>query len=400
MTPTTRTKPHYRYIDCLRGYAVLMVIASHLTSEFAGLPYPVERLTTSGWFGVQLFFLASAVTLLMSWHSEAARQKPDVRAFFIRRFFRIAPAYYAAGVLYFFVSPPAAFDLGQVLRTATFVNALHPAWLTAPHIWWVVPGGWSISVEFTFYLVFPFYAAMATSLRRALIVLAASVAVGIAADLAAFAWLSPGYPMPAIGNFLFFWFPNQASVFALGGVMFFIVQAAQQGDARRHAALARWSTPLALACVLAYCALAYVRLGHYLGDRPLIPAGQGVSLPLAGLVLALSANRSVLVSRPVAAMGKVSFSAYLLHFALLRLFPAFPRLLHSQATGMHAVAAYAAGFVLISVATFAASWVSYQVIELPMIRLGQRFIKMTWRTGGRRGGLESKAGLCPDPPKA
>ncbi|HEV2676648.1 MAG TPA: acyltransferase [Aliidongia sp.] len=373
MPGTTKKKPHLLYIDCLRGYAILMVIACHLTYEFPDLPYPVKIVTTSGWFGVQLFFLASAVTLLMSWHSEAARGVLDVRAFFIRRFFRIAPAYYAAGILYFFAFPPEEFSVAQIARTATFVNALSPAWLTAPDAWSVVPGGWSISVEFTFYLLFPIFATVVDSFRRSLLALALCVGVGTGVNLAALAILSPHYPAATISNFLFFWFPNEAAVFALGGVVFFALRALQvRGDL--HAVLARWSTALALVSILAFCTLAYLPLGHFMGDRPPIPAGQAVSLPLAGLVLALSANRSLLVSRPVAAMGKVSFSAYLLHFFVLEIFRAFPGTLHTQVPGVAAIAAYAVGFAVTVLLTFAASWVSYETIEAPMIRVGRRLI--------------------------
>jgi hypothetical protein len=43
-----------------------MVIVAYATYLFPSLPYPVHRLAVMGWFGVQLFFLASAVTLMMS----------------------------------------------------------------------------------------------------------------------------------------------------------------------------------------------------------------------------------------------------------------------------------------------------------------------------------------------
>lgn len=102
-------KPHYAFIDCVRGYAVLLVVLVHATYLFPNLPYPIHRLTVVGWDGAQLFFLASAVTLMTSWRHEMAQYgQVDVGAVFIRRFFRIAPAYYAASVLYFALDPPAA----------------------------------------------------------------------------------------------------------------------------------------------------------------------------------------------------------------------------------------------------------------------------------------------------
>src|SRR6185437_8663436 len=103
--PQELEKRHFLYIDCVRGYAILMVITCHVTYLYPQLPYPIHRLAASGWYGVQLFFLASCVTLLMSWNGEVAKHgSVNVINFFIRRFFRIAPAYYAAAVLYYFLS--------------------------------------------------------------------------------------------------------------------------------------------------------------------------------------------------------------------------------------------------------------------------------------------------------
>ena len=75
---------NFAYIDALRGCAILFVITCHLTFSYPELPYPVHRLTVLGWHGVQLFFLASCVTLLLSWHGEVARRER-------RRFFSHPP---------------------------------------------------------------------------------------------------------------------------------------------------------------------------------------------------------------------------------------------------------------------------------------------------------------------
>src|ERR1700761_4455064 len=111
--------PHVQFIDAVRGYAVSLVILCHTTYLFPELPYPVHRVAVLGWHGVQLFFLASAVTLLMSWHREIRRYgAADVGAFFLRRFFRIAPAYYVAALFYFWLTPPlSGFDATQGAAT-------------------------------------------------------------------------------------------------------------------------------------------------------------------------------------------------------------------------------------------------------------------------------------------
>ena len=63
----TQPKPvHFDYMDDIRGYAVLGVIVVHVASALppaAGIPM---RLFESGARGVQLFYMVSAATLLMS----------------------------------------------------------------------------------------------------------------------------------------------------------------------------------------------------------------------------------------------------------------------------------------------------------------------------------------------
>ncbi len=370
-------RPHFAYIDCTRGYAALMVITCHLTYLFPELPYPVHRLTVMGWFGVQLFFLASCVTLLGSWRAETDRGRPDMVAFFVRRFFRIAPAYYAAALLYYAFDPPAGgFEAWQAFASISFINAWHPAWTpTIANAWVVVPGGWSIGVEFTFYLLFPWFAACVVTARRAWAVVVASLLLGLAANWAALSVLGGVYAPNEISNFLFFWFPNEMSVFALGGVLFFLLRSAQRPGGRLHATLRNHATLFPLLAFGAFAAFAYIPLGHYLGDRPVMPAFLAVSLPLMGLILALSAGVGPFVNRWVAAFGRVSFSAYLSHFAVLKLLGVITpdRLIHAQ--GVAAILTFAAAWAVVVPTVFAAAWLSCRIIEGPMIDVGKSIVR-------------------------
>src|ERR1700733_5588258 len=80
------------YIDALRGYAILMVIAVHTSQAFSDLPKSFSTILSQGARGVQLFFVTSALTLSMSWVS----RKESAGAFYLRRFFRIAPMFWLA----------------------------------------------------------------------------------------------------------------------------------------------------------------------------------------------------------------------------------------------------------------------------------------------------------------
>ena len=374
---STGAKPHHNYIDCVRGYAVLLVMTAHYAYLFPNLPYPVHRVAVMGWYGVQLFFIASSLTLLMSWDYETrTRGGADVGAFFIRRFFRIAPAYYVAGAFYFFlIPPPGGFDMVQALASIGFVNAWHPLLTpTVANRWVFVPGGWSIGVEFTFYLLFPLFATRVRSLRAALWLVVALLVLGALANRAALAALSGSYRPSEVRNFLFFWFPNEMSVFGLGGVLFFLMRTAEARGFNL-----RFPTLTALGAVGAFLALGFVPLGKFLGARPVLPYSLAVCLPLMVFVFALSRVRGgLLVNRQVMLMGKVSFSAYLLHFATLRLLGTFPAAYGAGATGYRAILAFVLTWPVAAVLTFAAAWCSYRVIELPGMALGKVLIR-GWR---------------------
>jgi len=55
-----------RYIDALRGYAILMVIAVHSSQYFSDLPHTVKGLAIKR-ARVQLFFRRQCLTLLTVW---------------------------------------------------------------------------------------------------------------------------------------------------------------------------------------------------------------------------------------------------------------------------------------------------------------------------------------------
>ncbi|WP_158921967.1 acyltransferase [Acidisphaera sp. S103] len=372
-----RQRPHFAYIECVRGYAILLVILCHATYLFPGLPYPVHRVTVLGWHGVQLFFLASAVTLMMSWQYEKARDgSASVGAFFVRRLFRIAPAYYLASVLYFWLEPPTGgFDPVQAAATYLFVNVWHPVLMgTTPGSWIVVPGDWSIGVEFTFYAVFPILACTITSLSRAVYLFLGTLLAGAALNALAWPSLEATFGAVPADNFLYFWFPNQMSVFALGLCLFHLLDR----DRGRRSVLAAYPKLIMTASVAAVASCAFIPTPQWLNLRmPLPPTFLLVSLAMAVFVLALARSPSGLfLNRPVALTGRVSFSAYLLHFAVLKVVADWASpWVNFHVTGWFSIVAFACALVCIIPIVVAASWCTYRLIETPMINVGKDLIR-------------------------
>ena len=92
----------YQYIDSLRGIAILLVILVHIATVLGFMYYPqfnehpiFAKFVHNGMYGVLLFFILSAFTLIMS-HYNRIGEPHSTRSFIIRRFFRIAPMYYLA----------------------------------------------------------------------------------------------------------------------------------------------------------------------------------------------------------------------------------------------------------------------------------------------------------------
>jgi peptidoglycan/LPS O-acetylase OafA/YrhL len=152
---------HLAYIDHLRGIAVLMVVLVHTSQRVPHLSTIMQSFTQYGQLGVQLFFIASAYTLCLSYDRRRA-EPANVRSFYLRRIFRIVPLYYFGALVYFclylFSNDPAVkaaevgtpYTFSHILSNILFIHGLVPGAGNS-----IVPGGWSIGTEMLFYALFP-----------------------------------------------------------------------------------------------------------------------------------------------------------------------------------------------------------------------------------------------------
>lgn len=183
-------------VDLLRGAAIAFVLMNHVNMRLviAGIPYGrslprqvLDALVWNGQYGVQIFFAVSGflitATSLRRWQFPCAIRP---REFYRLRFARIAPLLILLlvilSLLHFtgskwFRVPAKTGGLGRALFAAlTFhVNVLESRRGYLPGNWDVL---WSLSVEETFYLLFPWCLLWLGRGRRPIALLVVLVAAG------------------------------------------------------------------------------------------------------------------------------------------------------------------------------------------------------------------------------
>ena len=87
-------------LDFLRGIALLGVIIVHTVQSFSTGYTILDNILGLGSHGVQLFFAISGFTMMMIFHKKERITVLDIKQFYLKRFMRIVPFFFIAGVLY------------------------------------------------------------------------------------------------------------------------------------------------------------------------------------------------------------------------------------------------------------------------------------------------------------
>lgn len=402
-TPARPARPRLRWLDALRGIAVLAVVYEH----FGSYLIPDLKATSTQWvhagtFGVMLFFLVSGYIVPAS-----IERRGRVRDFWIGRVFRLYPAFLvtiAIAVLIHATGPgwvPESFAERPTTSMLAHLTMLHEV-IGAENLQHQF---WTLAYEMVFYLLVTVVFVLGVhrfSAGIAALLAAAAVALGglmparlLAADplavrnlavlttlvlLAGIVAVSGRRRAVAIGGAVLL------GVFVLtllgvnqraGGWEGFIILAvmftgtalyrAERGQIPvRHAAAA-------VAVVVAAAFGAVYRHGdmwHMVGRFPQERAWLGGML----LALAFFGAGMLLRHRAVpgwlAWLGAVSYSVYLLHFVVIYLTKRW--LVPGQDGVWWERSLLALGYLAV---LLAASWVCYRVVELPFQRLGRRVTK-------------------------
>ncbi len=359
------TGDHIVFIDYLRALAILLVVGFHLLIEsYGGLQKMESRLSFTdgnwhhffltvmpfsyGFIGVAIFFFVSGFCIHLS-HEKSSRK--GYKVFFVRRFFRIYPPYFAALCFFAFLFPLTRLALNSSINIAQFFSHVLMVHNLDPRSFYGINGAfWTLGVEVQLYLIYPLLLLLVRrfgwnqallitgGIEMSLRVLASVIAAPYWVSASPFSyWLSWSIGAKIADDYL-------------------------QG---RPLLLAKW--PLWLWPCLA--ALAYTVKPLYF---ILFPC---VSLATATAVAHLLSHPPVPAPLPrfwchgLRQVGVVSYSIYLLHGPLLAFLAkatraAFP----AQAFSPLAISLC---LLLFCPLLFLVSWLFHRLVELPGIELGK-----------------------------
>lgn len=342
-----------RFITGLRAFAALAVVLLHAGG--AGLkelgPAGAAWVEMAGRGGVYVFFVISGFSVSASYLAA-----PSYGDYLARRFWRIAPLYYAwIAIVAAGLVPPSGWaavfhapaNLYNVLMHVSFLSFLDYRIANS-----LIEAEWSLPIEMAYYLILPLVLIWARTLLRAAVVVGAGFAI-YRLGLSHLNWL----PVPRdYAGLAFIWSPiPYAFCFALGLAAFRLREVVKAPG---------WAGDAALLGGLAA-----------MGGVALIPGVQVGALKAEFLAYSLAAfamvtlgsRRSVLMNallgNPVAQyLGLISFSLYLGHPAVIGVL--------GEAGLLPAAPLPKAGLIL--AATVALASLTFFLVEQPGQRLGRR----------------------------
>jgi peptidoglycan/LPS O-acetylase OafA/YrhL len=290
----------------------------------------------------------------------------NLRRFYIRRFLRIFPPYYALLALMVMAKFPGVLDTlwWHAGYASNFLFALQGNWTASgtSHFW-------SLAVEEQFYLVWPFLILLVPRSRLVAVV----IAITVSSPLFRLIGFAAGVNETAL------WVATPASLDALGLGSLVALCADQPAAWRRLTRLGLISIPLAF--TLGVVLLVYDRLwlGYVVNETVVV-------LALAYLVAKTAQGFGGLTGRllslrPLQYVGKISYGIYLYHVFVLQ---AFWKLL--SVARLPLLDKGPVLFLIVTPLTVAMAALSWKFLEQPLNGLKRHF---PYQPEGLQGGAES-----------
>lgn len=328
-------------LDFLRGIAIIGVIAVHTSQGFTTNIAHLDYLLGLGRFGVQLFFVVSAITICAMW-LHRRHEANHKRNFLIRRISRIAPLFWLGIVVY-----AAMWHWGSINVEDSFYAATLLSGLKANVINTIVPGGWSIHVEVMFYLSFPILSKLLSGRRSNTLLIGFIYWIFYAYLGRDFAgqFLFNSLDGIALKEALYLSFLNQFPIFLIGIFVFRLLES----DVRR---LSRSEVIIFFFWVGIAAFTSFYRKDS---SQALIVVGIVI-----GAVSYLTLRYNLCI-KCVSQLGKYTYGMYIFHFAVISL-------LHQLFEKYSGPFVFVSTFVLTSTISYFLAFLSYKLFEVPAER--------------------------------
>jgi peptidoglycan/LPS O-acetylase OafA/YrhL len=304
----------YDWVDAGRGIAVTLVIIVHSGIFLRGNSAALQGWTMLGNVGVQLFFILSAFTLFNSYRKRLNVDGDETnKFFFIRRFFRITPLYYAAGLFYVIVeiinSGVSGTSFFNVIVSFLYLNTVYP-----PAVNYIPPGGWSVGIEMLFYLTIPFMFRYLSNFSKTAVFLISALIISFVINFSISYYIShyTGSDFTQLRNsYFYYWLPNQFPVFIFGILLFHIIRE------KKFLKI----NPQLIVCAAGLIFILFRKFDfRFTFPRYFISREYFYSFIFLVFLLGFyRVNQHSLISRFFKALGKVSFSMYLVHFIVIEI---------------------------------------------------------------------------------
>ncbi len=378
---------HFAGLDGLRFISITFVVLHHLftfKTNFGFYRYDYPVLGLIGLYGIHFFFMGSGflITYLLL-HEHANFGKINLKNFFLRRIFRIWPAYFLLIIIFLFIFKIPFFRIpsttdSYLAANYSNSNALYLAFL--PHIQpFLFPTGpyvhhtYTIGIEEQFYiawgLLFYFFRRH-VCLIFWVILLAVPLLNVLHEYLHGYVQRTQNAPaaLGYVNSMLTYIQYSRFSTFAIGslfGYAYFFNQS--------------W---------IQYFKMRFVQVGVYL--VLVLSIGFGITIPylqfefmallMACLMLVATFKKESMVNYSagwISYLGKISYGIYLFHIFAIVFACKFTSLFISQESNLFVTLCLAILTLLLSVFF---GWVSYNYFEIVFLKLKKRFQRVDTST--------------------
>lgn len=300
-----------------------------------------------GRYGVQIFYIISAFTIMMSIEKLQIRGG-GYRTFYLRRFFRIAPLWWIALGLTYVYNLMVRNEIGSIGSLIAHIFAIHG--LVPQYIGDIIVQGWSVSIEVLFYLFVPVVIKLCNDkLENYIKLIFFTTTIVWIFNIVGDKLLTIYLPATE-GTFFYLWMPNQFVAFLVGICLYLVIIKEKKIENWKNTAIYL----IGIACVLFFSLSSVLH----------------VSLIEAVVIMALSKYGSKIINNKVFRyVGKVSYGVYLFHMLVICILQDLGFMSHGWAISLVLY------FVVVPMVSVGIGAISHYFIEKPFLKLERKIEK-------------------------